>query len=99
MNAWIAATVLLSALLTGPSVSRASEICLSDWSIAAPIVRREGLVTVEQLSGLVRQRFPGDIIKTSLCEGGGTYAFRIVIRTANGQLRSMVLDARKPFGP
>ncbi|MFA5951330.1 MAG: hypothetical protein WC807_13705 [Hyphomicrobium sp.] len=99
MNAWIAATALLSTLLAGPSISRAEEVCLSDWSIAAPIVRREGLVTVEQLSGLVRQRFPGDIIKTSLCEGGGAYAFHIVIRTANGRLRSVVLDARKPFGP
>lgn len=73
--------------------------CYSDWSVAAPIVRREGLVTVEELSTQLRARYPGELVKATLCEGGEGFAFRLVIRDAKGQLNTLELNARRPFGP
>ena len=54
--------------------------CYADWSIAAPIVRKEGLTTVEDLSKLAAAKISGDIVKTTLCEEKGGFVYRLVIR-------------------
>ena len=83
-----------------PISPASAEDCLADWSVAAPIVKREGLVTVEALSVLVRKHHKSDIVKASLCDGGaGAFAYRLVVRGASGQLRTVVVDAREPFKP
>jgi uncharacterized membrane protein YkoI len=75
----------------------ADDDCYGDWSVAAPIVREEGLVTVEQLSVAARANLKGDIVKTTLCRERGEYVFRLVVKSLNGQLRGLTVDARRPF--
>jgi uncharacterized membrane protein YkoI len=75
----------------------AGETCIADWSVAAGVVRKEGLATVEQLSQLARSSGAGEIVKTTLCEGEGSYRYRIVVKDGKGQLKSLVVDAKKPF--
>ena len=72
--------------------------CYSNWSEAAPIVSREGLLTVEQLTASARGKLAGDIVKTTLCKEGGGYVYRLVVRGPNGQLTSATVDAKAGFG-
>ena len=73
-------------------------VCIADWSIAAPIVKEEGLFTIERLSPLVRLKLGADIVKATLCKQAGGYVFQLVIRSSEGRLRRLTLDARTPFG-
>jgi hypothetical protein len=88
---------LLAAALPAQSSVGQEQGCIADWSIAAPIVRKEGLVSVEELSAQIRERLDASIVKTTLCQEKGDYAFRLVVRGAQGQLKSLTLDARAPF--
>jgi hypothetical protein len=72
--------------------------CYADWSIAAPIVRKEGLATVEALARRAEVAILGDIVKTTLCEEKGGYVYRLVIRDRAGRLSNQTVDARTPFG-
>ena len=85
-------------LLAAPRAFAAGGTCYSDWSEAAPIVKQEGLMTVEQLSAAARSKLKGDIVKTTLCKENGSYVYRLVVRGANGQLTPMTVDAKNPFG-
>ena len=90
-----AAVVVAAAAFT--HASRAGDgTCIADWSIAAPIVRSEGLVTVEELSHMVRARLDASIVKATLCETDGRYSFRVVMRSRQG-LKSLTVDAKAPF--
>lgn len=82
-------------LLTGSSALAASR-CINDWSEAAPIVRREGLYTVEKLATEARGKIKGTIIKTTLCQDDATWVFRLIVRV-KGNLRMMTVDAKSPF--
>ena len=75
----------------------ATDTCIADWSIAAPIVRAQGLTTVEALSRLGAAELPGTIVKTTLCEENGAFVYRILVRDARGHLTSRTVDARAPF--
>ena len=75
----------------------AAEACYADWSDAAPIVRRQGLATVEALARLARPQISGDIVKTTLCEESGGFVYRLLIRDHNGQLTNRTVSARAPF--
>jgi uncharacterized membrane protein YkoI len=70
--------------------------CAPDWSYGAMIVRKEGLLTVEQLTAIVEAKIDGEIVKTTLCESGGKYVFKLVVRQ-RGQFKTLTVDARKPF--
>lgn len=85
---------LLAAL--PPAPARAA--CIDDWSVAAPIVHKEGLATVEVLSRLAQAKISGSIVKTTLCEENGGYVYRLVIRDLQGRLSNRTVDARSPFG-
>lgn len=86
----------LFALLT--LTAKAEADCITDWSIAAPLVEQEGLVKVDRLARMARGQLSGEIVKTSLCVGKDGWSYRLVVRQANGGLTSHVLDARRPFG-
>jgi uncharacterized membrane protein YkoI len=76
----------------------AQATCTTDWSIAAPIVYREKLVTVEALSRIAADRISGSsIVRTALCEENGAFSYRIVVRDDHGRLSSHTVDARAPF--
>jgi hypothetical protein len=76
----------------------AAATCITDWSIAAPIVHKEGLATVEALSRLAVAKIAGVIVKTTLCEEKGAFVYRILVRDERGKLTNRTVDARTPFG-
>jgi len=90
------AVVLLAA---APASDRAAAAgCYADWSVAAPIVRKEGLATVETLARRAQSKISGDIVRTMLCEEKGGFVYRLVIRDSGGRLSNKTVDARAPFG-
>lgn len=91
------AALALSHVAAASAAARAGETCMADWSVAASIVRKEGLTTVEQLISLATKSGAGSIVRTTLCETDGNYVYRIVIKQDNGKLKTMTVDARKPF--
>lgn len=92
----ISAAVLLAA---PPVIDRAAaDSCYADWSVAAPIVRKQGLATVETLARRARAKISGAIVKTMLCEENGGFVYRLVVRDSQGRLSNLTVDARSPFG-
>ncbi len=89
----------LSILIVAGAVTsaHAGESCFADWSVAAPVVKKEGLATVEQLSQLAKSSGSGDIVRTTLCQDKGDFTYRIVVKDGKGQLKTLNVDARKPF--
>ncbi len=92
----LAALVIVAAAALLPARAEAG-VCYADWSIAAPIVRKEGLTTVETLARLARGKISGDIVKTTLCQESGGFVYRLVLRDAHGKLSNRTVDARMPF--
>jgi len=85
-------------LVVSVSALDARAACITDWSIAAPIVQREKLATVESLSRIAADKVSGSIIvRTALCEANGVFSYRIVMRDAQGRLSTHTVDARAPF--
>jgi uncharacterized membrane protein YkoI len=89
--------ITVATLLLATATPAAQSGCYADWSVAAPIVRKEGLATVEALSRLAQARISGDIVKTTLCREKGGFVYRLVIRSPQGRLFNRTVDARAPF--
>jgi uncharacterized membrane protein YkoI len=88
----------LAVLIGDPAFAAPDEkACYPDWSVAAPIVKREGLIPVEQLTPLARFSLNGEILKVTLCFEAGNYVFRLVVRGAKGDLKTVTVDAKDPF--
>lgn len=87
---------LLTAMALASTPAGAASRCINDWSEAAPIVRREGLYTVEKLTAEARSSIKGNIIKTTLCQDDTTWVFRLIVRV-KGNLKMMTVDAKNPF--
>ena len=82
----------------GPGHSaQADEVCIEDWSTAVPVVKSEGLASVEAVTALARQRLKGDVVKVTLCMQGETYVYRLLLRGADGRHTRVIVDARRPF--
>lgn len=80
------------------SSSMGGDACITDWSIAAPIVHKEKLTTVEALSRIASDKLSGSVIvRTALCEESGVFSYRIIMRDAQGRLSAHTVDARAPF--
>jgi uncharacterized membrane protein YkoI len=90
--------VAFVASIASPAFAAPDEkACYPDWSVAAPIVKREGLIPVEQLTPLARFSLNGEILKVTLCFEAGNYVFRLVVRGAKGDLKTVTVDAKDPF--
>lgn len=87
---------MLELLTAVPSV--AEDRCYADWSVAATIVRRESLMTVEELTDRAGPKVSGTILKTTLCRRDGMFVYRLVVRDKHGRLKHMTVDARRPLG-
>ena len=92
----IGVALVLCLLAPGLSVAGADE-CFADWSVAAPIVKTEGLASVDELSRRAQGKLPGTIIKTTLCREKGVFVYQLIVREPNGQLKRLSVDARHPF--
>ena len=93
---------LVASALVAASVALApagaTDGCITDWSLAAPIVHAQGLTTVETLSRSAAAELPGSIVKTTLCEENGSFVYHLLVRDAAGRLTTHIVDARAPFG-
>ena len=100
MNSRIAIILFaLSTVAAVPAKADSASKCFASWSDAAPVVKREALVAVEQVSTLARPSLSGaEIVKTTLCEDQGRYIYRLLVRETKGQLKTVLVDARAPFG-
>lgn len=81
----------------GAGARAGEEACYDDWSEAAAIVKREGLVTVAELTAQVRAKVGGRVLRTQLCEDNGSFSYRLIIRSPHGDVKPVVVDARHPF--
>jgi hypothetical protein len=68
--------------------------CLTDWGMAGQIVRRQNLITVEEVSRSLALGGIGELVKTTLCRSDNGYFYRIVVRSPTGQLKTTVITAR-----
>ena len=100
MKRFSAIALLVAAVaVTGPAMADGPSKCFASWSEAAPIVKRESLAAVEHVSALARPSLSGaEIVKTTLCESQGRFVYHLVVREANGQIKLVEVDARRPFG-
>ncbi len=71
--------------------------CFASWTEAAPVVRREGLARIDRLNRLARLKADARIVNSTLCRDGSRYIYKLVVRTAGGPLKTLVVDARRPF--
>lgn len=95
-----AAFLLLAVVLSAShATGGAGAACITDWSVAAPIVQQEKLVSVETLSRIAADKVAGSsIVRTTLCKESGAFFYRIVMRDGRGRLFVRSVDARAPFG-
>ena len=68
--------------------------CLSDWGLAGQIVRKENLLTVEEVAKSLTADGVGQLVKTTLCRSAQGYFYRLVILSPTGQLKSSVMSAK-----
>ena len=52
---------------------------------------------MERLSELAFEQDAGDIVKTTLCKDRGRFVYRLMVRNSHGALRTLVVDAKRPF--
>lgn len=71
-----------------------AEDCLADWGRAGQIVRRENLITVEEVSKSLEADGIGQLVKTTLCWSDEGYFYRLVVRSPTGQLKTTVMLAK-----
>jgi hypothetical protein len=95
LGAFVIAAVL--ALSPAPAAIGQSVRCFEDWSDAAPIVQREGLVPTRELQSWVRKRLKGKVIRATLCQDGDRYIYRLLVREPKGRIRNRTVEARGPL--
>lgn len=96
-----ATAVLILAVLINvpPGRLRAdATVCIEDWSTAVPVVKEEGLAPVDKVTSLAKSRLDGDIVKVTLCKVDERYVYRLLVRSSNGKMAPVIVDAKEPFG-
>jgi uncharacterized membrane protein YkoI len=84
--------------LAGPWHSaRSEEFCIEDWSTAAPVVKSEGLASVQEVTALAQKRLKGNVVKVTLCMQGRNYVYRLLLRGRDGRHSRVIVDAERPF--
>jgi len=89
-------TILMS-LTSAPFAASAADACFSDWSAASILVKAEGLVTIDQLTTAASAKLGGEIVRSTLCETKAGFVYKLVVRTKNGQMKAVSVDAKNPF--
>jgi hypothetical protein len=89
--------LLTAALCAGPARAEPAT-CFESWSEAARVVSTESLATVEDLSRHVQDQKLGRLERSTLCQAGAEFRYRLVIRTPAGDLSGLTVDARRPWG-
>jgi uncharacterized membrane protein YkoI len=94
------AVLILVLLVPSPAGQLLADatVCIDDWSTAVPVVREEGLAPVETVTQLAKTRLDGDIVKVTLCKVDERYVYRLLVRSSNGKMAPVIVDAKEPFG-
>ncbi len=92
-SVFVAALVVIGAAMP----VGAAEHCIEDWSTALPVVKEEGLATVEAVTGLARGKVKGDVVKVTLCQQGPRWVYRLLVRGPAGNHAPVYVDAKEPF--
>lgn len=94
----LAAATLSAALFPTalPAVAMPGLACYSDWSAAAPVARKERLLTLERLSQKVADKLDGRLLKAVLCRTEERFVYRVVVKKPDGRLGTAILDAKPP---
>ncbi len=85
---------LIAAVLSAPSRAAAAVQCFNNWSMAAPIARQQGLMTLDKLSTRIAMQFNSRLVKVVLCRKADRFFYRIVVKTNDGRLDLMRVDAK-----
>lgn len=81
------------AMAAASATSHATEAeCFEDWAVASEIVAREKLVGIQELQASLTPK--GDVVRSLLCRNGGRYTYRVVVKSAGGELRRSEVEAR-----
>lgn len=91
--------MMAAALALWPAAAMALEegACAPNWSMAAEIVRAEGLAPIASVTSKAAGRIDGEVVKATLCRSGDRYVYRLVVRKSGGGHTTLVVDALKPF--
>lgn len=89
--------VVLATALPAQAAPAKAAGCFDDWSDAAPVMLKEGLVGTRELHEQARQHLAGDLISITLCQEGPRYIYRLLMRDPHGRLTAVTVDARRPF--
>ncbi|MEL7047691.1 MAG: hypothetical protein AAFO75_01810, partial [Pseudomonadota bacterium] len=73
--------------------------CVSDWSEASIIVRRNGLAEINDVARTVLSVGYSEVLKSRLCIDGAEingdgYVYDLVARDEQGRLKRIILDAK-----
>lgn len=71
-------------LRSAPVPAGAAIDCIADWSDAAPVVAREGLIPVRSLHEAARRANIGDVVRVVLCSSRGRFHYRLMVREPAG---------------
>jgi hypothetical protein len=94
MSGFLSAVAVFTAAAVMLPGSVCAEDCMNDWGMAGQIVRRENLITVEEVSKSLAADGIGQLVKTTLCRSDTGYFYRLVVRMPTGQLRTTVMEAK-----
>lgn len=85
---------LLMALVSQPlGAVSASDRCYGDWSDAAPIVARERLRPARDIHDRAKEWLGGAVVRIVLCEAGGQYHYRVLVRREDGRIAQLTVEA------
>jgi hypothetical protein len=87
----VAATAAAAIMLPG---SACADDCLTDWGMAGQIVRRENLITVDEVSKSLEADGIGQLVKTTLCRSDDGYFYRLVVRCPPAKQKTTVMTAK-----
>jgi uncharacterized membrane protein YkoI len=90
-------SLLLGLTWASFTANAANDACFSDWSAASILVKAESLVPIEQLTKMAPSKLGGEIIRSTLCESKSGFVYKLVVRTAAGQMKAVEVDAKHPF--
>lgn len=95
--ALVSAALALVQLSAGPASGNPGA-CIEDWSEAALIVQREGLIPTREIQLMAKARHASDIVRITLCIEGAGYVYRLLVRDDRGRLGPMKIDAQPLAG-
>ena len=89
----IALWLLLAVMLAfAPPVAEAG--CTTDWSQAAPLVRKHGLKSMAGVRSSLRGKVKGTWGAASFCQNGGRFTYKLFFLSPTGGNINVTVNAR-----